>query len=215
MCSGRPRFVNKFLVKRRTSSVPNDGAKLRISKAALEHIISSLDVPLAFIFALSRFFLPSGRGFNSKFSGSVRNGGDFWYILPVRIQMLCTDTQEGHVMSRAGSNQMNPFHYLHLPDQKVDIRGSQIALSFRYTDGSHATAMLAVNFIDGRWPKIVQEPEKRIKEILRDDVHGHIGTDPFFIHLVYLSSIMRWWTNALNSIHEQLIAYVSIRFSVQ
>ena len=129
--------------------------------------------------------------------------------------MLCTDTQDGHVNSRMGSNQMNPFHYLHLPNQKVDIRGSQIALSFRYTDIDRATAMLAVNFIDGRWPKVVQEPEKRIKEILSDNAHGHTGADPFFIHLVYLTSIMRWWTNALNSIHEQLIAYVSIYPSVE
>ena len=202
--------MNKFLVKKKTSVVPNDGAKLRISKAALKHTISTLDIPLDFIFALSRFFLPSGRRFSSTFSGSGGRGGDCWYILPIRIQVLCTDTRDGHVTSRMGSNQMNPFHYLHLPNQKVDIRGSQIALSFGYTNSDRATTMLAVNFIDGRWPKIVQEPEKRIKEILGDNEHGHTGADPFFIHLVYLSSIMRWWTNALNSIHEQLIAYVSV-----
>ena len=122
--------------------------------------------------------------------------------------MLCTDTQEGHVTSRAGSNQMNPFHYLHLPDQKVDIRGSQIALNFGYTNHGQTTTMLAVNFIDGRWPKIVQEPEQCIKEILQGDVYGSVIADPFFIQHVYFTSIMRWWSNALNSIHEQLVAYV-------
>ena len=122
--------------------------------------------------------------------------------------MLCTDTQEAHVTSRAGSNQMNPFHYLHLPDQKVDIRGSQIALNFGCTNHGQVTSMLAVNFIDGRWPKIVQEPEKRIKEVLQDDLLGNVTTDPFFIQHVYFTSIMRWWANALNSIHEQLVAYV-------
>ncbi len=74
--------------------------------------------------------------------------------------------------------------------------------------------MLAVNFIDGRWPKVVQEPEKRIKGVLSNNVHGHISADPFFIHLIYLTSIMRWWINALNSIHAQLIAYVSVGSSV-
>ncbi len=207
--------MNKFLVKKKASSVPDDGAKLRISKVALEHTISTWDIPLDFVFALSRFFLPSGRRFSSTFSGLGCNGGDCWFILPVRIQVLCTDTRDGHVTSRMGSNQMNPFHYLHLPDQKVDIRGSQIALSFRYTDGDRATNMLAVNFIDGRWPKIVQEPEKRIKEILSDNGQSHNRADPFFIHLVYLTSIMRWWTNALNSIHQQLIAYVSAESLVQ
>ena len=207
--------MNKFLVKKRTTVVPNDGAKLRISKAALEHTLSTLDIPLDFVFALSRFFLPSGRRFSSTLSGSGAIERDCWYILPVRIQVLCTDTQDGHVTSRMGSNQMNPFHYLHLPDQKVDIRGSQIALSFRYTDTDRTTRLLAVNFIDGRWPKTVQEPEKRIKEILNDKENGHTSADPFFIHLVYLTSAMRWWMNALNSIHEQLIAYVSIEPSRQ
>lgn len=108
---------------------------------------------------------------------------------------------------------MNPFHYLHLPNQKVDIRGSQIALSFRFSNNGRVTSMLAVNFIDGRWPKVVQEPENRIKGILSNNIHSHIGVDPFFIHLIYLTSIMRWWTNALNSIHEQLIAYVSVESS--
>lgn len=194
--------------------MPKDGAKLRISKAALDHMISTLDIPLDFVFALSRFFLPSGRRFSSSLSGSC-NGGDCWYILPIRIQVLCTDTQDGHVTSKMGSNQMNPLHYLHLPNQQVDIRGSQIALSFKYADGDRSTAMLAVSFIDGRWPKIVQEPEKYIKEILTNDAHGHTGADPFFIHLVYLTSIMRWWINALNSIHEQLIAYVSLELPVR
>ncbi|KAL8787043.1 MAG: hypothetical protein Q9195_007948 [Heterodermia aff. obscurata] len=101
---------------------------------------------------------------------------------------------------------MNPSHYLHLPDQKVDIRGSQIALHFRYTNRGQVI-ILAVNFIDGRWPRIVQEPEKNIKEILQNDLQGGIIADPFFIQHVYLISIMRWWTNALNSIHEQLVAY--------
>ena len=106
---------------------------------------------------------------------------------------------------------MSPFHYLHLPDQKVDIRGSQVALSFHYTDGGLATAMLAVSFVDGRWPKIVQEPEKCIKGTLSKKGQSPVDTDPFFIHLVYFTSITRWWTNALNSIHEQLIAYVCIK----
>ena len=202
-------------MKKKTTVVPNDGAKLRISKAALEHTLSTLDIPLDFVFALSRFFLPSGRRFSNTLSGPGAIERDCWYILPIRIQVLCTDTQDGHATSRMGSNQMNPFHYLHLPDQKVDIRGSQIALSFRYTDGDRTTRLLAVNFIDGRWPKTVQEPENRIKEILNDSGNGHTSADPFFIHLVYLTSAMRWWMNALNSIHEQLIAYVSIEPSRQ
>lgn len=69
--------------------------------------------------------------------------------------------------------------------------------------------MLAVNFIDGRWPKTAQEPESKIKEVLGDAEQFCLKSDPFFIQLIYLTSAMRLWTNALNSIHDQLIAYVS------
>ena len=68
--------------------------------------------------------------------------------------------------------------------------------------------MIAVNFIDGRWPKTVQEPETRIKEVLGDSANINLQKNPFFIQLVYLTSVVRWWTNALSSVHEQLIAYV-------
>ena len=125
------------------------------------------------------------------------------------MQVKCTDSQLSHTASTAGSNQMNPFHYLHLQDHGADIRGSQIALYFRYTGKFKATAMVAVNFMDGRWPKTVQEPELRIKGILDNPDHASIATDPFFIHLVYLTSVIRWWTNALKSFHEQLITYES------
>ncbi len=202
-------FVNRFLVRSKRVVVPSDATKLRVSRVALEHIVSMLGIPLAFVFALSRHYLPSGQGYHSKLSGSQCTGSDFWYTLPVRMQVMCTDSQRGHVTSTAGSNQMNPFYYLHLSDQAVDIRGSQIALNFRYTNQGNATAMLAVNFIDGRWPKTVQEPELRIKEILNDGSQSHLSTDPFFVHLVYLNSVVKWWTNALKSIHDQLIAYVS------
>lgn len=106
---------------------------------------------------------------------------------------------------------MNPFNYLHLPDQDIDIRGSSIALCFRYGTSGRSTSVLAVNFIDGRWPKTVQEPELRIREVLNDPDQNSLNNDPFFIHLVYLFSVTKWWTNALNSIHDQLIAYVSVR----
>ena len=70
--------------------------------------------------------------------------------------------------------------------------------------------MLAVNFIDGSCPKIVQEPEMRIKDILSESNQIYLRSDSFYIHLVYLTSTARWWTNTLNSIQVQLIAYVGI-----
>jgi hypothetical protein len=82
--------------------------------------------------------------------------------------------------------------------------------------------------MDGRWPKTVEEPAARIKETLETRrkaqakaegqcVATHIENpkddqkpleDPFFVHLVYLTTGLRWWTNALHSIDNQLITYV-------
>ena len=125
------------------------------------------------------------------------------------MQVQCIDSPKCHITSSSGSNQMNPFHYLHLPHQNVDIRGSLIALSFQFGGSGRSTSMLAFNFLDGRWPKSVQDVELRIKEVLGESDQICLKSDPFFIHLVYLFSATKWWTNALNSIHDQLIAYVS------
>jgi hypothetical protein len=104
---------------------------------------------------------------------------------------------------------MNPFYYLHLPTPIVDIRGSQIALCFQYNTLERTTTMLAVNFIDGRWPKVVEEPQNRIREVLEASPNLNLIRDPFFIHVVYLSSVLKWWTNALHTLNGQLIAYVN------
>lgn len=74
--------------------------------------------------------------------------------------------------------------------------------------------MVAINFIDGRWPKTVQEPESRIKDLLGDNADSFLQSNPFFIQLIYLTSATRWWINALNSMNDQLIAYVSNELSM-
>lgn len=179
--------------------VPDDAAKLRASRPSLERILSTFRIPSAFVHALSRYYLPAGRGHYNIHFGAESIDSELWYTLPIRMQVGCTDAPQCHITSNSGSNQMNPFHYLHLPDPAVDIRRSLIALSFRYSRYGNSTCMLAVNFIDGRWPKTAQEPELRIKEVLGDSNNVGLRNDPFFIHLVYLFSATRWWTNALTS----------------
>ena len=204
-----PSFINRFLVKSKSTSVPPDAAKLRVSRAALERLLSALDVPTAFAYALFRYYLPTGRGLSGLSLGTGLASGQLWYFLPIRFQVRCTGSTRCHISSNSGSNQMDPSNYLHLPNQDVDIRGSLIALSFQYNTSPKSASMLAVNFIDGRWPKTVQEPELRIKDIFCSPNQLCLKTDPCFIHLVYIFSAAKWWTNALDSIHDQLIAYVS------
>jgi hypothetical protein len=62
--------------------------------------------------------------------------------------------------------------------------------------------------LDGRWPKTVEEPQKRIRDMLNDTGGSEFRDDPCFIHLVYFTAVLKWWTNALESVDMQLISYV-------
>jgi hypothetical protein len=131
-----------------------------------------------------------------------------WYMLPVRVQVDCTDTIRKHQDTTAGSNQMDPFNYLHLESEGLDIRGSQIAVLFQYDSAKRATTTVSISLQDGRWSRVVEEPQKRISEQLENGGLAHCEADPFFIHVVFVTSALRWWRNALDSFNNQLIAHV-------
>ena len=104
---------------------------------------------------------------------------------------------------------MNPFHYLHLEEAEVDIRGSQIALYARIDRSKKTSLVLALSLLDGRWKKIVEQPQYRIHETMT--AVGPQSLDllenPFFVFVVYLTTALEWWLNALHSFDEQLIAH--------
>lgn len=205
------RFFNRFLVVDKNAPLPKDPNKLRLSKDAFRSSIAEMQLPPAFVSAMSQLYLPSGRGVSYSDAKAEISYIDLWYVLPVRIQYLCNDRKQSHATSTAGNNQMNPVHYLHLPDEHVDIRGSQIAIMSRYSPrGDFATNMI-FNFMDGRWSKAVEEPKRRLREVYSSAAYSAVTNDPFVVHTVLYTSALRWWMNALNSINEQLIAYVSIR----
>lgn len=104
---------------------------------------------------------------------------------------------------------MNPFYYLHLSDVELDIRGSKIAVFCRYGRAGRSMTAIAINFMDGRWSKSVLEPCKRIKQTWAAHERLQVADDPFYLHSVLFSSVLRWWNNALSSVYSQLIAYVS------
>lgn len=130
-------------------------------------------------------------------------------MLPVRVQVKCTDEIKKHADTTAGSNQMDPFNYLHLESEKLDIRGSQIAILFNYDIVERRATTVSISLQDGRWSRVVEEPQKRISEML-----DHVGldaceADPFFVHVIFITSALKWWRNALDSFNNQLIAHVS------
>lgn len=198
--------MNRFLVRDKRIPVPNDSNKLRLSKRAFHYLIYQLEIAPAFVFSLSRYYLPNGRGYRqfTHLTGDVIH--HLWCFLPIRVQSRCTDQGQGHAASTAGSNQLNPFHYLHLEQAEVDIRGSQIALYARFNPKKKSSHVLAISLLDGRWKKIVEQPQSRIHESL-NIVHRDIFESPFFVFVIYLTTALEWWINALHSFDQQLIAH--------
>ena len=202
-------LINRFLKLSKRATLPHDSSKLRISSQSFRILIDVLHLPTSFVYAITQHHLPCGRGFHSS---PGTDGGKkvsyLWYLLPVRTQFKCNDKETAHVGSTAGSNQMNPFYYLHLADLELDIRGNQIAIFCRYSSDGRLMTSVVVNFMDGRWSKSVLEPKRRIKEGWEVPHCSDKESDPFHLHLVYFTSALRWWTNALGSVNDQLIAYV-------
>lgn len=197
-------FIHRFLLKGLSEPEPDDAHRLQLSPEALRLLASTYCMPPSFLLALSRYYLPHGRGFRRYEDADGILFWNQWYFLPFRVQVPCTDEEGGHEGSTIGSNQMNPFHYLHLHDEKVDIRGSHIAVCLCHNGRDNSTMVAIFNLMHGRWPKIVEEPQHRLLEALE---HPNVPFDPMFVHLVLITTIVRWWNNALHSVNEQLIAY--------
>ncbi|KAF2690742.1 hypothetical protein K458DRAFT_482942 [Lentithecium fluviatile CBS 122367] len=107
---------------------------------------------------------------------------------------------------------MNPFNYLHLPNAEVDIRGSCIGIYSQHNTKTGNSTFVVFSLLDVRWPKVVEEPQVRIAEAIKHSHETGQLKSPYFPHLVYLTSVVRWWTNAMNSVKDQLIAYDSTCF---
>lgn len=198
--------MNRFLVRDKSVPIPADSNKLRLSKRAFRYLVYRLEIAPAFLFSLSRYYLPTGRGYRHLTGSTGDTAHHLWCFLPIRVQSRCTDQPQCHAASTAGSNQLNPFHHLHLEDAAVDIRGSKIALYARFNPKKKSNYILAISLLDGRWKKIVEQPQSRVHESLRI-ADEEILQNPFFVFVIYLTTALQWWINALHSFHEQLIAH--------
>jgi hypothetical protein len=59
----------------------------------------------------------------------------------------------------------------------------------------------------------VEEPRRRIQETLERVGIAGSEEDPFFVHVVFMTSALRWWRNVLDSFNNQLISHVSVSFA--
>jgi len=202
-------FINKYLVKDRDAPLPNDSNKLRISQHAFQRLSLHYSIPPSFTFALSRYYLPTGRGMREYTDSSGATFINIWYLLPIRVQVPSTNNYRDNTAGKESNNAMNPFNTLHLPHPNIEIRGSSIALTLRISKATDSCVCIVLNMMHGGWPKVVEEPQRRITESIRSRREPRERASLHFVHLIYLTSALRWWTNVLHSVNEQLIAYVS------
>ncbi len=97
-------FISRFLTRNVSEPEPPDAHKLRISADALRLLASRYYVSPAFLLALSRFYLPNGRGFSRYEGPDGEVAWNQWFFLPFRVQVPCTDKKRSHATSTTGSN---------------------------------------------------------------------------------------------------------------
>jgi hypothetical protein len=192
---------------------PKDIKRLRISKIAFRSLLSIYEIPPAFVSSMMSTSFASLPFQHRQLALPKSKVLDFFYILPVRAGLECTDGSRSHVLSSAGSNQADPSEYLHLSDVSRDIRPSKIAVFSQHNEETHQTTTICVDFQDGRWSDLAEEPLLRTKEVLGNTKRAKKNESPFFFHLLLLTSVAEWWRRALIFFNAQLIACVCIALS--
>lgn len=177
---------------------------------SFQALAARLNLPARFVVAIPRHFQVCGTGIH-KISNS---SWDYWCLVPVRVTIGCRALDEEHAKSTAGSNQMDPFHYIHLGGAKVDIRGSHVAIYMLRDAKTSKSVVVVVSLLDGRWGNVVEEPLARVRETLAGTGKTNHFRGPLFVLLIYLSAILQWWNNVLWCFHKQLVMHVSPLSSV-
>ena len=185
--------------------------RLRISSLEFRRLLSHFEIPPTFLSSLLSQDLPPGLCSQVGVKLGPRTFSNWWYTIPVRAAIPCTENEKSHALSAAGSNQMNPSQYLHLHACGVDVRPSKIVIFFHHDLVSHSTSVICIDFQDGRWHEIAEEPINRAIEAINAARQLRRDEHPLFIHLIMLTSAARWWGTALESFNVQLIQYVRRR----
>jgi hypothetical protein len=182
----------------------NERGRLQVSKQAFRLLLSTFDVPVAFVTALARPYMVCGTGFRRISSHTW----DHWCLIPVRTVASCSAQTKDHTNSTAGSNQLDPFNYIHLSGAKADIRGSYIGLFIRRNTRAGRTTIISFNLLDHRLRGLIEEPLCRARDATGRSSGTGLAISPRFIHLIYLSSALRWWNNVLLCFNQELVMHV-------
>ncbi|KAK0644679.1 hypothetical protein B0T16DRAFT_199907 [Cercophora newfieldiana] len=198
---------------------PTQQGKLQISSRAFRYLMFTSNVPVAFIAALSRPYLVCGTGL--RMQSSIE--WDFWCLIPIRAAVPCHFARSSdHRKSTAGSNQMDPFHYIHLSGdqtqednsspaaarlQSHDIRSSHIGLFVKHSANTGRISVVVVNLLDARQQHLINEPLLKARKAIKQRSGSDAPMSPRFIYLIYLSSTLRWWNNALLCFNQHLVKH--------
>ncbi|KEZ44077.1 hypothetical protein SAPIO_CDS3828 [Scedosporium apiospermum] len=170
----RKDFSNYYLLHQHTQiSSSYDRRRLHITPASFRALMSTYHVPVSLMAALSRPYMVCGTGFR-KLSDGV---SDHWCHLPVRVVVKCLVDAKEHTKSTAGSNQMDPFHYIHISGAKADIRGSHIGLYVRRDLKAKRMSVIVVNLLDGRFKDLIEEPLVRMRATFEKHLQREIANE--------------------------------------
>ena len=82
------------------------------------------------------------------------------------------------------------------------------AIYFTFDPNTRTSSTVVLNFQDGRWSNVIEEPILSVREGLEQGNRNGCGQDPLIIQAVLLTSALRLWSNVLGSFNDQLISYV-------
>ncbi|KAI1070940.1 hypothetical protein LB507_010922 [Fusarium sp. FIESC RH6] len=196
-----PRYLNDTAEQKKLAS--KQYMQLRISPRALRHLISTYKIPLSFISAISRPFEICGTVFRRQ---SPHNW-DYWCQIPVRIASTCKLSANEHAKSTAGSNQMDPFNYLHLGGEGRDIRPSTIGLHVQRDNETGRLRVVCFSLLEPRSRAKGEPCLRQLEESLRRRSKEDLQQSPCFVLLLFIAHALRWWNSTLLYFNSELIRH--------
>lgn len=132
---------------------------------------------------------------------------DFWYTLPIRLPMACTDPENAHRDWHTGIYQINAFNHLHLHKQKSDLRHFDLVILSRHDLANKKSTVICVN-LHSRTPGPIEVIQQRVLRALEDGGTQMIDRNPLWANVVYIDQVLEWWKVTFEFYAAELNTYV-------
>ncbi|KAF8536658.1 hypothetical protein BDD12DRAFT_278100 [Trichophaea hybrida] len=104
-----------------------------------------------------------------------------------------------------GQHQRNPFHALHLGDRQIDIRGLEVGVCFQYDFTRQKTRLVYINLCSSQYKATNNHTLERIRHALEFGDLSAMGRDPFWVHLIFMGTVLSFWKDTLGHFAAELI----------